>query len=107
LSSLFGEHTAQVLSEAGLSAAEIGQLVSARVSQVDARPSTEGKIMPDDDRAVVARCFSAQGLNPSEAELARLVALYPRIQVIRDMLYAMDAVRYAEPVTSFDARMVP
>ena len=62
--------------------------------------------MSDDDRAVVETCFSAQGLQPSEGELARLVALYPRIQVIRDMLYAMDGVRYAEPATSFDARMV-
>lgn len=63
--------------------------------------------MPDDDRTVVLRCFSAQGLKPSEDELTRLVALYPRIQVIRDVLYAMDGVRYAEPATTFDARMAP
>jgi hypothetical protein len=56
-----------------------------------------------DTAATVDGLLAAAAIQPTPAERARLLAIYPYHRQAIDSLYAIDDVRYESPGTIFDA----
>jgi hypothetical protein len=59
-----------------------------------------------DDRTLVLAALQQIGITPAPDEVDALVAAYPAARVAVAGLYAVPGARYADPVITFDARLV-